>query len=1155
MTKFGYWSIIEYLVLLYFFDQMEQKRKIKSLLPQKFDWKSLFLTELLLFLSIVMCVLSVSLMTSRVGAIEAMEVVNTPGSEQINNSTKFTGYQLVSGLNYFTVSDLSYTWIDNEMEVIYAMRFLDPGDLTEIINNIYMSGNNLYISPNPVVVHSRSYMEEPGQEGQADNMVWSGVYAHILWWENNKVYSNNVTLIAWEDNEVASWNDNAAVLWWVGNRFGPWKSGWVPMVSIWWYENVLWTGHDGSALIWWKNNRIWENSSSVYIFWWENNEVGDNVKNAMVWWTNVTVSGVNNIFVYSTYGNFSPLSSNAFYLNLYRGVWLGVDSNHFGIAISGAVSFWELDIRSVRCNDSNLGIVWSYQWCLVWCTVSSGDNSGGKWSLLDIGDKCLEMCEDNSSYCFLWSSFQYEVCGDDAYWDDDDIPDDEWDWGGGGSHSNHFGNINRWTLVWPWGQGKVVNREEWLKEWLKEELVIRWPEEPYAHCTTGVVSLVNAFRCDGAGVEELYSRSVVFETNLIDSDMKCPLWWENKCVFKCKSGYHLLAVDNGYKFECKSDCVMEWANGERETFKYKEETNWFKYGELNCANASECSTYMDVLVCWDDWTMYIKGSTVSADGYYKDCEMKDYKCDSTYNLSVEDIRLQYNDTIDTSNLTDRVPVEWERWIYDVCMDYDGGESCSEGDLHFKFKGCKDRYSVVNGKCMKQCEIIYNNLVPHGMSVKFYKSWDVTCPGTCSSHTFRCNDWTWEATSSWFNKNDYKYNYCALEPKTCDLDIYNITSATYNSLWGKNWEYESCNSYSTWGNACVWPDVTYRLVKCNTWYHKDNPSSSTCTFNRKLETCRDNPENSVWINGNGTYSVIWSWTWDVGEWVSDMTGACRRRCSSGYWENNWECVLISQACESMHYSCVDSHASVTNTWEDMAWYYWECEGNPCFECNTGYHPTGWWCAKDIDWVCDYDIDEPYGCKSWILSGRSEVGHPAQYDWKCLWEWSAASDDVCHKCKENAVWSGDECVCKEWYKLDSSNDCVESQELKVFVDNGCFEWNASNYYCRKIKTWFPMIVSGGISFSEFSNKENWMGKTWYYIDDKEAVDFIKHWCTITAKHDREFVDIYYLTGMENGGFVWKGLSMEYISGYMSGTFVVNHLTWPRQAFSYDCNDNWY
>ena len=58
------------------------------------------------------------------------------------------------------------------MEVIYAMRFLDPGNLTEIVNNIYMSGNSLYISPNPVVVHSQSYMDQPSNsDGDTDNKV------------------------------------------------------------------------------------------------------------------------------------------------------------------------------------------------------------------------------------------------------------------------------------------------------------------------------------------------------------------------------------------------------------------------------------------------------------------------------------------------------------------------------------------------------------------------------------------------------------------------------------------------------------------------------------------------------------------------------------------------------------------------------------------------------------------------------------------------------------------------------------------------------------------------------------------------------------------------------------------------------------------------
>jgi hypothetical protein len=63
--------------------------------------------------------------------------------------------------------------VDNRVEVLYGMQFVDPLDLQKIVNNIFMSGSSLYITPNPVIVNPRDSSTDR-------NIVESGVYSHIL---------------------------------------------------------------------------------------------------------------------------------------------------------------------------------------------------------------------------------------------------------------------------------------------------------------------------------------------------------------------------------------------------------------------------------------------------------------------------------------------------------------------------------------------------------------------------------------------------------------------------------------------------------------------------------------------------------------------------------------------------------------------------------------------------------------------------------------------------------------------------------------------------------------------------------------------------------------------------------------------------------------
>ena len=239
------------------------------------------------------------------------------------------------------ITQFSYTWLDEKQEVLYGMRFVDRDDFDKIISNMYITGSSLYITPNPVIVNT-----DDGGGFYTENKVKEGVYGHVLWWINNEVRSQNITLIAWKHIVVED-NDNATLLWWDNNTF--W-SGWrTPMVVVWWSENTIWYDHDGVALIWWKDNHIRDNVSNSFILWWENNIIQDDRNNVIVWWKNVTVDE-DDVFVYSNSDTeFNPDTSNAFYLNVENGVGINTAPSNRGLAVKGAVNLGEINITEKLC--------------------------------------------------------------------------------------------------------------------------------------------------------------------------------------------------------------------------------------------------------------------------------------------------------------------------------------------------------------------------------------------------------------------------------------------------------------------------------------------------------------------------------------------------------------------------------------------------------------------------------------------------------------------------------------------------------------------------------------------------------------------------------------------------------------------------------------
>ena len=171
---------------------MEQKRKVKSLLPHKINKNKKCLTFLLLFLSVVLCIWSVSLMTMSV----------------------------MAGTESFPLNNVDYTWSDDSVEVLYRLRFSDKTeDWNEDVNELYMSGDILYLVPNQLIL--------------SGNSVDTWKYINILWWLGNHIESDNITIVAWYNNMIYSDNSGASLLWWEDNIIS-WSSSWAPAVIVWW---------------------------------------------------------------------------------------------------------------------------------------------------------------------------------------------------------------------------------------------------------------------------------------------------------------------------------------------------------------------------------------------------------------------------------------------------------------------------------------------------------------------------------------------------------------------------------------------------------------------------------------------------------------------------------------------------------------------------------------------------------------------------------------------------------------------------------------------------------------------------------------------------------------------------------------------------------
>ena len=280
-----------------------------------------------------------------------------------------------------------YTWVEDRTESVQSIEFIQSGDETTVVGQLYWPNKStIKITNNPVILSGNTLSND------------SVAGSNILWWAGNTLGSDNVTLIWWQWNIISSGNDNATVLWWVGNQISNTTSSNTPAVLAWWAGNVI-TNSDGAVILWWSGNVIsWGTHS--HILWWENNIVS--VDNSLVAWSGVINQNAGNTFVFSNVWEFSPQTEWAFYINSIRGVGLGSDAyTEYVDGVSSAwwVKVWNIDIVANRCKAENLWVQWLANWCLVWCTLWSAADSG-KWDLLEASETCIARCKwAGKNYC------------------------------------------------------------------------------------------------------------------------------------------------------------------------------------------------------------------------------------------------------------------------------------------------------------------------------------------------------------------------------------------------------------------------------------------------------------------------------------------------------------------------------------------------------------------------------------------------------------------------------------------------------------------------------------------------------------------------------------------------------------------------------------
>ena len=1097
---------------------MKQKRKVKSLLPQKNDlWGSL-LTATLLVLGLALCLWSASLMTSSVWAASS-------------NPAEYSQFQ--------------YSWTDDKVEVLYNLQFSKPEYLSGFVGEMYTDKNNdFYITSTPITVN------ESGVKAEDVNEVDKWLYSNILGWHKNKVHSNYVTTIWWEENVIATWNPNAVIFWWKNNEIS-WSATWNPSVIIWWHHNLIKGGHNWNTIIWWHDNSIsWSVSNSFILGWINNKIVSDKwINNVIVWGSNVTVDTWD-VFVFSD-SAFKPEGTKTFYLNVSQWLWINAQSAGKWVTVNGPVKFGEIYITKPEypCDSNHYGIIWSWNGCLVWCTPTTAVE--GKWDLLDRWERCQKDCDspEYNNYC---SQKKPEVDEPEAY-------------SGFCTDGVNTANASPCTPVWDEVKDVVfetalINSEQYGGKCPGSGAV----NKCIYQCNSGYYLTWDLTKSDNVKVK---GQKACYSICDLSIDL-WPEWVDDK-------GNPIILKHN--------EMVTGYNTNETTCARTKPyEDPWDKYGKDKWTKGDDfpehCGNnqHKQPLVCVN-WKMEIakdfnnpesKNQNAAAKWYiHRNCAVHEFTCDTTpgkFDLKRDYITTTLLDnSIVKDTPKDRDKMIWTRWTYKLCLDYDvlasplnekvpWNETCNVHLWnntpyveHYQFVWCNENQGYHRSTrdwetdkyiCRKECKIDTNEGIKpvwDNKSIILYKWPKELCENNkweawkyiCQEHTFTCDDGQWKVEDRPYI-GLYTYTTCTQEWVACwspydvpadkranfDVTYYsapchrwyaysNTITKTYQTRWSKESGYARYG-YTSIQDPCIDGWDHYQLLWCQDCHHAT--SQYYCDKELNAEFISFCSTSEAWKVAKWYNYKYWSSTsWYGGK--MENKGKCYYYCD--YDNDYYDCG--SSCCKNKTLSEIQK--SCDDRPEDGTWIRVELdtkvEGNADWFRYEVYSTTGSNSGSRIDYT-DWCFD---GCKSTDSRGRelrragtdcelkyqtydcvgtlpehaSVVGSDSHY-WTTPEEyyWNPSGWDCAFKCDDGYEWDevSHACLYKGWncgakcsynvtfdpngwtikWTAPDNVECGGTIHMPN-VERSCYKflgWNDGN---KKYAIWAPYQVNSFVWFT--------------------------------------------------------------------------------------------
>ena len=1062
---------------------MKQKRKVKG---QKFTESNKFLASLLVLLWGAFCM----------GALSLFTVPNVWWQTSLTT--------------------LSYTWLESKNEVVYDMFFIDKGN-QEIINEIYMKkdgdNRNFYISWNSVVLGNLLPNYEGLDKVSVLNLVWEGKYSNILWWDHNNINSSNITIIAGISNAISEWNDNATIVWSAGSSVSTW-GGNVPLVLVWWSNNEIGSNQNGTVIIWWNWNKIFDNVSNSQILGWNGNKVA--VDNVIVAWNNVeaTPSGEWS-FVFNWYSTevFRPNSTNSFFLNVEKGVWLNMEASNGGLASKWAISIGEID--KSMCTSDNIWMQWVWSGCLVWCTE--------EWTLelLDTSEWCLESSDDpyipnNAWVCYFgWvDTGNATICGDPAGYINAifeveliDANRDTWITCPNednqcvyqcnyGYHLDLLDGKCHKDCDLPWNSS----------EYIRHGKTVTWYSSSSTTCTNTCSMYEMILTCndgvlydsDGRENKDYTNEDCVLNDKVCSATTypftSCPEngicepadWWQcdeyqakgkSQCIYTgslfqltdCKPWYTF--VDEGWVRSCKENCTYK---SYRDTGHWKPQRPYHNGGGMCSSDSDGCSTYL--VTCnngtWKIWNWNINAGTLITSCWWEGqpCEL--------YNISESEM------------------VEWK--VYSSCPKFSGWYSCTAWDVVYQeWEGCAAWYWQCGWDCIADCG-----------------EWEHADTSSCScvDETYSCG-WTepsWDGVSKW--SSSY-------------TEWHTPTSWTYKSswtLWACQWR--CSDGYEQSGNGCKEKEKSICALSC--WSVFDNCRVDWSSVGNGSNQGSEVSENGEWYY---TWTCFWWWkpSWcDEVDPTPPLSCRCDTKTCSDYGlsstnPGNYESVTKDSWCgsdkkitcykeiqeydcqwtEPWSYTTKSNEAPTSNkNWEyKSSWTLWACQwrcndgyerdwntmnckpdcsvtcGSYAHECSTAFGTKGpinpnaigneygilhyWWCNYPAVEGCPGGVaitSSPTSCNCQQYSCEY-LWYSSNANWSC-WQSYSNLDQWCNMPYQTCYKNGCDANGYIWYECKATND-----DTSIFDNPNYTIVALTNWYCVKKNEQYDPCADYPISWS--------------------------------------------------------------------------------------------